>query len=141
MLNLHVAVHTPLLYGPRRKKSCHREFPNNKGAVQPAHPRSLISAFVIRCLESIISRLATSVISIYLLVSVAWQAGLNLTLSETPKTDFVSSRPNYFDANNNNTVLPKYCFIYKTTYESAYFLPSTNVQQRGHWVCRDILEI
>ena len=37
---------------------------NNKGADQPAHPRSLISAFVIRVLESIISRLAMSEISI-----------------------------------------------------------------------------
>ena len=29
-------------------------YANNKGADQPAHPRSLISAFVIRCLDSII---------------------------------------------------------------------------------------
>ena len=35
-------------------------FANNKGADQPGHPRSLISAFVIRVLESIISKLATS---------------------------------------------------------------------------------
>ena len=27
---------------------------NNKGADQPAHPRSLISAFVVRCLDSIV---------------------------------------------------------------------------------------
>ena len=33
---------------------------NNKGADQPAHPRRLISAFIIHFLESIISRLATS---------------------------------------------------------------------------------
>ena len=32
---------------------------NNKGADQPAHPRSLISAFVVRCLDSIILILAT----------------------------------------------------------------------------------
>ena len=38
---------------------------NNTGADQPAHPRSLISAFVISSLESIISRLATSEISIF----------------------------------------------------------------------------
>ena len=37
----------------------------NKDADKPAHPRSLISAFVIRLLESIISRLATSGISIF----------------------------------------------------------------------------
>ena len=50
--------------------SCHgplghdaRWFANNTGADQPVHPRSLISAFVNRFLESIISRLATSEIS------------------------------------------------------------------------------
>ena len=40
-------------------------FTNNKGADQPGHPHSLISAFVIRVLESIISRLGTSVVSIF----------------------------------------------------------------------------
>ena len=34
-----------------------RKFSNNKGADQPAYPRSLISAFVIRFLDSIISNL------------------------------------------------------------------------------------
>ena len=38
---------------------------NNTGADQPAHPRSLISAFVIRYLESIICKLATGDISIF----------------------------------------------------------------------------
>ena len=38
---------------------------NIKGADQPAHPRSLISSFVIRSLESIISKLATSEISLF----------------------------------------------------------------------------
>ena len=33
---------------------------NNKGADQPAHPHSLISAFVIRFLESIIHKFTTS---------------------------------------------------------------------------------
>ena len=35
-------------------------YANNKGADQPAHPRGLISAFVVRCLDSIIPLLATS---------------------------------------------------------------------------------
>ena len=30
-------------------------YANNKGTDQPAHPRSLISVFVVRCLDSIIS--------------------------------------------------------------------------------------
>ena len=66
---------------------------NNKGADQPAHLRSLFSAFDFCLLESIISRLSTSEISIFLLVSVAEQAGLNLTLLETPKTGFATLRP------------------------------------------------
>ena len=46
------------LYGPPREKTCLRGFANNTGADQPALPRSLISAFVIRFLESIICKLA-----------------------------------------------------------------------------------
>ena len=46
-------------------------FANNKDADQPVHLRRLISAFVIRLLESIISKLQTSEISIVQLVSVA----------------------------------------------------------------------
>ena len=51
--------------GSRREKTCLPGAANNTGADQPAHPRSLISAFVICFLESIIhvSRLATSEIS------------------------------------------------------------------------------
>ena len=48
------------LYSPGREKTCLRGFANNKGADQPAHSPSLISAFVIHLLESIISKFATS---------------------------------------------------------------------------------
>ena len=37
------------------EKMCLMSYSNNKGADQPAHPHSLISAFVVRCLGSIIS--------------------------------------------------------------------------------------
>ena len=56
---------------------------NNKGANQPAHPRSLISVFVVRCLDSIIPVVSTSEISSLHLASVAAQAGLSLTWSQT----------------------------------------------------------
>ena len=46
-------------------------FANNKDADQPVHPHRLISAFVISLLESIVSKLPTSEISIVQLVSVA----------------------------------------------------------------------
>ena len=54
-----------IIIGPRREKTCLWGFANNKDADQPAHPRRLISAFVIRLLESIISKLASSEISIF----------------------------------------------------------------------------
>ena len=57
------------------------ELVNNKGADQPAHPRSLISAFVVPSFESIISRL-----------SVAKGTGLRLALSKPPKTVFFASK-------------------------------------------------
>ena len=53
---------------------------NNTGADQPAHPRSLISAFVIRFLESFIYNLATRDILVFLLVSIAEETGLKLAL-------------------------------------------------------------
>ena len=62
---MHVKSASTRLFGPRREKTCLQRFANNKDADQPAHPRSLISAFVIRLLESIITRLATSKISIF----------------------------------------------------------------------------
>ena len=64
-------------------------YADNKGADQPALPRSLISTFVVRCLDSIISLLAIAEISRPYLVSVAESAGLSLTWSQTPKTGFL----------------------------------------------------
>ena len=68
------------------------EIADNKGADQTAHTRRLISAFVIRFLKTVISRLVLSEIAIFLRVCVAEQAGLSLALSETPKTGFVATR-------------------------------------------------
>ena len=51
-------------------------YANKKSADQPAHPRSLVSAFVVHCLDSIISILAISNISRLWLASLAAQAGL-----------------------------------------------------------------
>ena len=62
--NSHQDTYT-VLYGPQREKTCLRGFGNNKGEGQPAHPRSLISTFVIYFLESIISKLATGEFSMF----------------------------------------------------------------------------
>ena len=61
-------------------------YANNKGADQHAHPRSLISAFVVRCLDSIITSI--SEISSICLTSVAIQAGLR----QTPKTGLLVTK-------------------------------------------------
>ena len=75
-----------IIYLGLNARTCLQGFVNNKGLDQPSHLCSLISAFIIHLLNSIISRLATSEISIFWLVYVAEQSGLNLTLSETLKT-------------------------------------------------------
>ena len=54
-----------LQYGPRREKTGLWGVANNTGPDQPAHPRSLISTFIIRFLENFICKLATGVISIF----------------------------------------------------------------------------
>ena len=45
------------------RKSFPKPYVNNKGADQPAHPRSLISTFVVRCLDSMICIFAISKVS------------------------------------------------------------------------------
>ena len=60
-----MVVFAQLLYGPQREKTCLQGFANNTGTDQPAHPRSMNSAFVIRFLESIVCKLAAGKISIF----------------------------------------------------------------------------
>ena len=64
------------LNGPCRKKACLLGVANNTVADQPAHPLSLISAFVICMLENFICKL------------VAEETGLNLALTEPPEDRF-----------------------------------------------------
>ena len=49
--------------GPGHAKTCLMPYANNKGADQPANPRSLISTFIVRSLDSIISLVSRSEIS------------------------------------------------------------------------------
>ena len=76
---------------PHHDKTCLLlPYANNKGADQPAHPHSLISAFVVRCLDStyIICLVSISKIQSLYLASLAVQAGLCLTWSQTPEDRF-----------------------------------------------------
>ena len=67
---------------------CLMPYANNKGADQPAHPRSLISAFVVRCQDRMIPLVYISEISRFWLFSVAEQVSLCLAWSETPEDTF-----------------------------------------------------
>ena len=77
------------------RKPVFRGVANNTGANQSAHPPSLISAFVIRFLESSYVNLLWVKFHFFWIVSVAEETGLKLALSETPKTGFVPSKPIY----------------------------------------------
>ena len=79
-----------LTYEPQHEKTCFMPYANNKGADQPAHPHSLISTFVVHCLDSIIFLTSIFAISLLSLGSVADQAGLSLTWLETPKRQVFS---------------------------------------------------
>ena len=63
-------------------------YANNKGEDQSAHPRILISAFLVRCLNSMIHLISLSEISSLYLAFLAAQAGLCLTWSQAPKIGF-----------------------------------------------------
>ena len=51
------------IHEPGHEKMCLMSYANNKGTDQPAHPRSLISTFVLHCLDSIISLVSVAEIS------------------------------------------------------------------------------
>ena len=80
--------HGALKIGPGHAKKCLMPYANNKGADQPAHPRSLISTFVVRCIDGMKCILALSKVSRFYLVFVAEQVGLNLTWSKVAEYTF-----------------------------------------------------
>ena len=71
---------------PGHEKTCLMSYTNNNGADKPAHPQSLISVFVVCCLDSVMSLISVTKISSLMLASVAEQA--SLTWSETPEDMF-----------------------------------------------------
>ena len=83
---------------------CLMSYANNKGADQPVHPRSLISAFVVRCLDSVMSLVSVIKISSLMLVSVAELTGLSLTCSETPEDTFSHDEAHFF------TIMSKFLY-------------------------------
>ena len=63
-----------IFYEPHHAKTCFMPYANNKGADQPAHPRSLISTFVVRCLDSIMPLVFISEIMTRECVKLAWNS-------------------------------------------------------------------
>ena len=69
-------------------------YANNKSTNQPAHPPSLISAFVVRCLDSINPLVSISKMSSLYLASVAGRPVWVYPV-QTPKTGFLVMRLKY----------------------------------------------
>ena len=69
-------------------RKCVMSYTDNKGADLPAHPRSLISAFVVPYLDSVMCLVSVTKVSSLMLASVAEQASLSLTWWETPEDRF-----------------------------------------------------
>ena len=66
--------------------------------VGSVYPRSLISAFVFRFLDSVMSLVSVTKIPSPMLASVAEQASLSLILSETPEDTFSHDEAHLYPA-------------------------------------------
>ena len=91
---------------------CLMPYANNKGADQPAHLRSLISTFVVRCLDSVICILAKSKVSRFWLASVVEQAGLNLTCSKIPEVKFSHDEAHMYSKSKQCATMMRLFHIY-----------------------------
>ena len=78
------------------------------------HPRSLISAFVVRCLDSLISLNSIAEISSLWRASVAAQAGLCLALSETPEDTFCHDEAHMYLHQNKTTPGLRFTKVFRT---------------------------
>ena len=76
-------------FEPLYEKTCFMPYANNKDANQPEHPRSLISVFVARCLDSAMPVAVTYKIPRLWLASASEQTGFSLTWSKPLKSGFL----------------------------------------------------
>ena len=113
-------------------------YANNKGVDQPAHPRSLISAFVIRCLDSIIPLVSISKLSILCLASVAAHARFASTLVANPEDRFSRDEAHLWPIRTCVECSAKYFAIrnlmWATTWQNQQneCAPSEDSDQPGH---------
>ena len=116
---------------------------NNKGADQPAHPRRLTSAFVVRWLDSIIRLVSISRISSLCLSAVAAQACLSLPWSKTPKTGFLvtklifkwgtSGKKNTFLFNLHMETILGFCAVVMPLKPSCFLDVTLAIQYAGRF--------
>ena len=95
-MSLTKVVSVKTLFEPRLGKPCFMPFANNKDADQPTHLRSLISTFVVRCLDSTVSIIAKSKSSRPPSLC-SWAGRFESYLVQTPKTGFLVTRPIYYN--------------------------------------------
>ena len=107
-------------FEPGHEKTCLMSYANNKGADQPAQLRSLISAFVVHCLDSIISLDSKAKISRSLLASVVAQAGLCLAGSETPDDTFCRVMAHLYIYTSHCVLVYKFLYINKVIIAQVY---------------------
>ena len=109
-------------YGPRDEKTCSCNMRTTK-----AHARSLISTFVVHCLDSIIPLVSISEISSLYLASVAAQASLSLPWSQTLKTSFHVTRLIIIEVSRE-------CHYHKTQ-------PTNDTNRKGNEPCLEIVAL
>ena len=100
-------------------------YANNKGAEQPAHPRSLISAFVTRSIDSIIPLVSISEIASLYLASVAAKGRFVFYLVANPEDRFTRDMA--------HLMLVLFIFILTYQYSGSSFL-SLSIQRPFHVV-------
>ena len=84
------------IYEPGHEKTCLMSYANNKGADQSVHLCSMISAFIVHCLDSVMCLVSISEISSLMLALVAEQVSLSLNWSESPEDTFFSWQGSYY---------------------------------------------
>ena len=114
----------------RAMKMCLMSYANNKGADQPAHPRSLITAFVVRCLDNIISLIYSR--NFKTLASFCDCAGRFVSgLVGNSRRHVRSCRGSLM---NGNPVLPSFGNIWAATWQNqqSEYAPSEDLDQPRH---------
>ena len=122
-------AHPTCIWAVTRENLCLRWFANNKGADQPAHPRNLISSFVIHVLESIISRHAMKENFYFLASLCSWGK------CRKPRRQVFSRRGSYYKASHSLNkfgciLVPRDFFLF-FTYPSQHFFSHVGMGLNG----------